>query len=88
MSKFLNADNNDNNNNDAKAIGTPRVFSKISQAKNFSFSHNVFYSIKDRNYHFCYIQFVVCKLMLSIWSGQKFVVWAWVNSTVYSLTSK
>ena len=22
---------------------------------NFSFSHNVFYSIKDRNYHLCYI---------------------------------
>ena len=27
----------------------------------FSFSHNVFYSIKDRNYDLCYIHFVVCK---------------------------
>ena len=25
------------------------------------FSHNVFYTIKDRNYHLCYIYFVVCK---------------------------
>ena len=27
----------------------------------FSFSHNVFYSIKNRKYHLCYIYFVVCK---------------------------
>ena len=28
---------------------------EIACKSNFSFSHNVFYSIKDRNYHFCYI---------------------------------
>ena len=27
----------------------------------FSFSHNVFYSIKDRNHHLTYIYFVICK---------------------------
>ena len=27
----------------------------------FSFSYNVFYSIKHRNYKFCYIWYVVCK---------------------------
>ena len=34
---------------------------EIACTSNFSFSHNVFYSIKGRDYHFCYIQFVVCK---------------------------
>ena len=28
---------------------------EIACTSNFSFSHNIFYSIKDRNYHFCYI---------------------------------
>ena len=40
----------------------------------FSFSHNVFYSIKDRNYHLCYISFVVCKCF-QFGQGQIFVVW-------------
>ena len=34
----------------------------------------VFYSIKDKNYQFCYILYVVCK-----WSGSKVVVWEWVK---------
>ena len=28
---------------------------EIACTSNFSLSDNVFYSIKDRNYHFCYI---------------------------------
>ena len=44
----------------------------------FSFSHNVFYTIKDRNYHLCYIYFVVCKYF-EFGQGQFFVVWEWVN---------
>ena len=44
---------------------------EIACTRNFSFSHNVFYSIKDRNYHFCYI-LICCLQMLSIWSGPKF----------------
>ena len=28
---------------------------EIARTSNFSFSHIVFYSIKDRNNHFCYI---------------------------------
>ena len=28
---------------------------EIACTSNFSFSRNIFYSIKDRNYHFCYI---------------------------------
>ena len=28
---------------------------EIACTSNFSFSHSVFYSITDRNYHFCYI---------------------------------
>ena len=45
----------------------------------FSFSHNVFYIIKDRNYHrhLCYIYFVVCKCF-EFGQGQIFVVWEWV----------
>ena len=33
---------------------------EIACTSNFSFSHNIFYSIKGRNYHFCYnqLQFV------------------------------
>ena len=44
----------------------------------FSFSHNVFYSIKDRNYHLYYIYFVVCKCF-QFGQGQIFVVWEWVE---------
>ena len=45
----------------------------------FSFSHNVFYSIKDRNYHLCYIYSVFCKCF-QFGQGQFFIVWEWVNS--------
>ena len=34
---------------------------EMACTSNFSFCHNVFYSIKDRNYHFCYIWYVFCK---------------------------
>ena len=44
----------------------------------FSFSHNIFYSITDRNYHLCYIYFVVYKC-LQFEHGQIFVVWEWVK---------
>ena len=44
----------------------------------FSFSHNVFYSIKDRNYHSCYIYFGICKCF-QFEQGQIFVIWEWVN---------
>ena len=40
----------------------------------FSFSHNVFYTIKDRNYHLCYVYFAVCKCFELV-QGQIFVVW-------------
>ena len=54
---------------------------EIACTSNFSFSHNVFYSVKDRNDHFCYI----CRLqMLSIWSGKNFVVWEWVNTLTFN----
>ena len=43
---------------------------EIACTSNFSFSHNVFYSIKDRNDHFCYLIYRL--QMLSIWSGPKF----------------
>ena len=43
----------------------------------FSFSHNVFYPIKDRNYHSCYIYSVVCKCF-QFGRGKIFVVWDWV----------
>ena len=44
-----------------------KSFEKLREKKKilvtgiFSFSHNVFYSIKDRNHHLSYIYFVVCK---------------------------
>ena len=43
-------------------------------------SHNVFYTIKDRNYHLCYISFVVCKCF-EFGQEQIFVMWEWVNYT-------
>ena len=46
----------------------------------FSFSHHVFYPIKDRNHHICYIYFVVCKYF-QFGQAQIFVVWEWVNLT-------
>ena len=45
----------------------------------FSFFHNVFYALQDRNYHLCYIYFVVCKCF-EFGQSQIFVVWEWVNS--------
>ena len=54
---------------------------EIACTSNFSFSHNVFYSIKDINYHFCYIQFVVCKCF-QFGLVQNFVMWEWVNGMV------
>ena len=40
----------------------------------FSFSHNVFSSIKDKNYHFRYFSFVVCKFF-QFEPVYNFVVW-------------
>ena len=40
----------------------------------FSFSHNVFYPIKDRNHQYSNGEFVVCKYF-HFGQGQKFVVW-------------
>ena len=48
-----------------------------SGKSNLSFSHNVFYLI-DRNYHFCYTYFVVCKYF-QFGLVQNFVVWELVN---------
>ena len=42
----------------------------------FSSSHNVFYSISNRNYHLCYIYFVVCKCF-QFGQGQIFVIREW-----------
>ena len=53
---------------------------EIAGTSNFSFSHNVFYSIKDRNYHFCYIYFVVCKCF-QFGQVQNFVVWERVKTS-------
>ena len=51
---------------------------EIACTSNFSFSHNVFYSIKGRSYYF--LLHSICPLqMISIWSGPNFVVWEWVN---------
>ena len=44
----------------------------------FSFSHNVFYPIKGRNYHLCYIYFV-CKCF-QFGQSQIFVIGEWVKS--------
>ena len=43
----------------------------------FSFSHNVFYSIKDRSYHFCYVH-LICRLN-EFGPVRNFVVWEWVK---------
>ena len=51
---------------------------KMLESSIFSFSHNVFYTIKDRNYHLCCIYFVVCKCF-EFGQGQIFVVWKWIN---------
>ena len=45
----------------------------------FSFSHNVFYSIKDINHHFSKIWIVVCKCF-EFGLVKKFVVWWGANS--------
>ena len=47
----------------------------------FSFSQNVFYSIKDRNYHLSKIYSVVCKCF-QFGQGQIFVVWEWVKPRI------
>ena len=44
----------------------------------FSFSHNVFYPIKDRNLHLSYNYFVICKCV-QFDLVQNFVVWVRVN---------
>ena len=41
---------------------------EIACTCNFSFSHNVFYSIKHRNYHVCYTEFVSAIAFNLIWS--------------------
>ena len=51
---------------------------EIACTSNFSFSHIVFYSIKYRNYHFCYISFVVCKCF-QFGLVQNLVMWEWVK---------
>ena len=51
---------------------------EIDCTSNFSISNNVFYPIKDRNYHFFYIEFVVCKCF-EFGMVQNFVVWEWVK---------
>ena len=40
----------------------------------FSFSHNVFYPIKDRNHHLSYIYFIVCKCF-EFDDVHNFVIW-------------
>ena len=40
----------------------------------FSFSNHVFYHIKDRNHHLCFVYFVVCKCF-QFGHIQNFVVW-------------
>ena len=53
---------------------------EIVCTNNFSFSHNVFYSIKGRNYLFWCIQFVVGKCV-QFGLVQKFVMWEWVQAS-------
>ena len=48
----------------------------------FSFSHNVFYTIKQRNFNLWYIQIVVCRHS-KFGLVQNFVVWERVKVTVY-----
>ena len=59
---------------------------KMLVASIFSFSHNVFYTIKDRNFHLCYIYFVVCKCF-EFRQGQIFVIWEWVKYELVFLSS-
>ena len=47
------------------------------------FSHNVFFCIKDRNYHLSCIHFVVCKCF-QFGQGQIFVAWEWVKVQIAS----
>ena len=54
---------------------------EIACTSNLSFSYNVSYAIKDRNCHFCYIEFVVCKCF-QFGLVQNFVVLEWVNICV------
>ena len=56
---------------------------EIACTSNFSFCHNVFYFIKDRNYHFCYTEFVVCKC-LQFGLVQNFVEWEWAILRAYT----
>ena len=58
---------------------------EIACTSNFSFSYNVFSSIKDRNNHFCYISFVVFKY-LQFDLVQHFVMWEWVNVLLHNKT--
>ena len=55
---------------------------EIACTSNFSFPHNVFNSIKDRNYHFCYTQFVVCKCF-QFGLVQNLLVREWVKGQYY-----
>ena len=63
-----------------KARGKKKLLKTLWEKKKmlvtsiFSFSHIVFYSIKDRNDHLCYIYFVVCKCF-QFGQGQNFVNW-------------
>ena len=52
---------------------------EIACTINFSFSYNVFYPVKDRNYHLCYIYFVICKCF-QFGQSQIFVTWEWVKN--------
>ena len=53
----------------------------------FSFSQNVFYSIRDRNHHFSNIWYVVCRCFES-GQVQKFVVWKRVNWNCFKESRK
>ena len=56
-----------------------KPFQNIVDTSIFSFSHEVFYSNKERNYHLCNIYFVVCKCF-QFGQGQIFVIWKWVKA--------
>ena len=57
---------------------TLREKEKMLVTSIFSFFHNVFYSIKHRNYPLYYIYFTVCKC-IQFGQGQIFVVWELVK---------
>ena len=44
----------------------------------FSFSHDVFCTINNKDYHLCYIYLVACKCF-EFGQGQIFVMWEWVK---------